>query len=109
MSLSELELDVQDNLRTGLQTGGPTKAVGTKTQVMKTPIIQTPRGPVPIDKQVVMESKLDRSTQGEMINRHIMAIENQGGGTASMIELDKQEMFEIISEYFWLVFVDVLF
>lgn len=107
--MSQLELDVQGNLRRDVRVGGPTKAVGSKTQVLKTPVIQTPRGPVPIDKQVVMESKLDRSAQGETINRHLMAIENQGGGTSSMIELDRQEMFEKRLGVFLFTYIIVLF
>lgn len=87
---------------------GHGKASGTRKERTKTPIMQTPAGPAPVDKQVTIESKLNRSAEGEQIMRHIITSERQPDDSHQRIELAGQTMYfnrNLISYILYFLFI----
>lgn len=92
MSLSPLERQVNQELLNMSRTSGYAQKASAASERVAAPTMMTPSGPVPVEKQVIIESKMEKSRQGEQIRRHIITSERQPDNMAERIELAGQSM-----------------
>lgn len=92
LNLSQLERQVSQDLVTRAARSGQGKARATKVEKTSVPMMMTPAGPVPVDKQVIIETKMDRSPEGEKIHRHIITSARKPDNTHERVELAGQTL-----------------
>lgn len=94
---SELELELREELLKDTPSSllTPTVVKGSRrTTGVTPPVITTPKGPVRGSRQVIVEKKVDRLPEFELISRRVLGIEadDDESGTASQYELGVQRL-----------------
>lgn len=92
LNLSQLERAVSKELIAQSAATGQGRAKATKVEKTSVPMMMTPVGSVPVDKQVIVETKLNRSPDGEQVHRHVITTARKPDNTHERIEIAGQTM-----------------
>lgn len=98
--------------RSLMSEGAPVRAkAATRGVPTELPFVVTPRGRVPVEKQYVLEERIERGKDQDHITRHLTEVSPVPGGKAKKKELNMQELsvFYIILLYTILLFLYLCF
>lgn len=92
LETSQLVKEVEKELlEKSIRSGDESIAKGARTSRERgsAPVIMTKRGPVPVDAQLTLERRVERTQAGEHVTEHITGIRPQDG---QKLEMDRQHL-----------------